>query len=55
MLTQGDTGVTEESGWFWKHRLWIIGFGFLLGALLTTLMDIDLYVSDYFYDPTADQ
>jgi lipid A 4'-phosphatase len=53
MLAQGDTGVAEEPGWFWKHRLWIIGFGFLLAALLATLMDIDLYLSDYFYEPTA--
>jgi lipid A 4'-phosphatase len=55
MLAQGDTAVAEEPGWFWKHRLWIIGCGFLLAALLATLMDIDLYLSDYFYEPTAAQ
>ena len=53
MLPQGDPGVAEEPGWFWKRRLWIIGFGFLSVALLATLMDIDLYLSDYFYEPRA--
>ena len=48
MPAQGDTGVAEEPGWFWKHRLWIIGFGFLLSALLATLMDIDLHLSGLF-------
>ena len=55
MPAQGDTRVTEEPGWLWKRRLWIIGFGFLLAALLATLMDIDLHLSDYFYEPTAAQ
>ena len=41
MPAQGDTGVAEAPGWFWKHRLWIVGLGFLLAALLATLVDMD--------------
>ena len=55
MPAQGDTGVAEAPGWFWKHGLWMVGLGFLLSALLATLMDMDPRLSGYFYDSTAAQ
>jgi lipid A 4'-phosphatase len=55
MPTQGDTAVAEAPGWLWPHRLWIVGLGFLLAALLTTIGDVDQRLSGYFYDPTAAQ
>ena len=55
MSVQGDMGMAEAPGWFWKHRLWMVGLGFLLLAFLATLADVDPHLSDYFYDPTATQ
>jgi lipid A 4'-phosphatase len=53
MPTQRDTRVAEGPGWFWQHRLWMIGLTFLLAACLAALMGIDPRLSGYFYDPTA--
>ena len=55
MPAQRDTGVAEAPGWFWQYSLWMVGFGFLLLALLATLVDMDPRLSGYFYDPTAAQ
>jgi lipid A 4'-phosphatase len=55
MPAHRDTGVAEAPGWFWNHGLWIVGLGFLLSALLATLVDMDPRLSGYFYDPTAAQ
>lgn len=55
MLTPGDTALAEESGWLWQHRLWIVGLGFLLAVVLTTIGDVDPHLSGYFHDPTAVQ
>jgi lipid A 4'-phosphatase len=53
MPAQRDTGVAAGPGWFWQHRLWMIGLAFLLAAWLAALMDLDPRLSGYFYDPTA--
>ena len=55
MLTPGDTAIAEEPGWLWQHRLWIVGLGFLLAVVLTTIGDVDPHLSGYFHDPTAVQ
>src|SRR5919109_3611268 len=55
MPAQGDTGGAEAPGWFGKYGLWLVGLGFLLSALLATLVDTDPHLSGYFYDPTATQ
>jgi lipid A 4'-phosphatase len=55
MPAQGNTGVAETPGWLWRHRLWMLGLGFLLVLLLATLLDMDPRLSGYFYDPTAAQ
>jgi hypothetical protein len=55
MPAQRDTGVAAGPGWFWQHRLWMIGLAFLLAAWLAALMDLDPRLSGYFYDPTAAQ
>ena len=55
MPAHRDTGMAEAPGWLWKHGLWMVGLGFLLSALLATLVDMDPRLSGYFYDPTAAQ
>jgi len=55
MPAQGDTVVAEAPGRFWNYGLWMVALGFLLSALLATLVDMDLRLSGYFYDPTAAQ
>lgn len=55
MLTPGDPVVGEAPGWVWQHHLWIVGLGFVLAVLLTTIGDVDPHLSGYFYDQTAVQ
>jgi len=52
-MGQGDVGVSEQQGWFWKYALWLVGLGFIVLVLLGTVTHADLRLSRCFYDPTA--
>ena len=54
-MGQGDVGVAEQQGWFWKYALWLVGLGFIVLVLLGTVTHADLRLSRCFYDPTAPQ
>jgi len=45
----------EAPGRPWSRGLWIVGLGFICLVLLSTVADLDLRLSGYFYDPAAPQ
>src|SRR5947209_672659 len=52
---QGDMRGREASGRLGRYGLWLVGLGFVFLVLLGTMMDVDLRLSRYFYDPVAPQ